>query len=481
MLISTKDLLSRINEANNVAVISREGDPSIMVASEVLRHAGFKVEYEKGSFDRESLTILHQKFKKSIRNYDLVLLLGFYSFNKDFFDKVNSYQYIILSDSFNYSSREYTSYLVNKKNLNWEGIKTTSYAQTAYEIVNYLDKRLPNKISINGNKIDLELALMLGDWDDNKECKQTEFQNEMAKVLELNDRIPNLERSLGKYALYDSLPLAVHKDLGFKYKTEWKEKYGILKSRIPKEEFIVENPQKKLEEIISEDKSFEDFVNFPSINGNSQKEYFRKIFHPNKSLKGTIERHIHEYYNNMISVSNIKGGHPITSNEIEVNIYYMPSFNPMGNFDLLLLFPKNSIFIPYEYHNNVTKIGIFTKSQIDLHAGMIAAIGGSMKYNNKHGTGGGEKYKGYGTRPTREFPITYFFVIKDLLQLNSLFSIDHLASYISTIEGKKVGVESKDEGWIYYPPFESSIFRKEVSPSEAEKCDILIKDGKIYK
>ncbi|MEM5785447.1 MAG: hypothetical protein QW469_02830 [Candidatus Aenigmatarchaeota archaeon] len=415
MYLSLEDCINKINEAISITIIGRD-DPSINAAMDFFNALKENKEIKFEVSERSN--ILNRDIYKIIENNkDLVLFLGIYPQSYSIFKNSNMKNIIKFTDSIDVGNEK--SYLVNRNNLPAipeEFSPTTSFANTAYKIIKEL---IPSYEPTD----EIAKKAFIGDYDDNLKLEPTKFQKEIAKYIKNYDEkneIPNFDSvSILNFYPFFFLKFIEKEDFRKNIKSIEGRKNivnEILRYCNLDENILIKELEKR--------GLPHDIIYSPRIDGSNKIEVLRKIGYNkkinNNTSKEIIKTHISEFISGKINSKIIKGNHPVSSDEKEIDLICLQTeknINLMGFTEILTFLPNDSIFIVYRNNNNniYTSYAIFSKS--DIHAGLLCSLGSVKKNKNLRGRGSGEIDKALGYRNLIEdSPVTYEWVLKNFLK-----------------------------------------------------------------
>ena len=239
MILGFEEVLNKISNAQNIIAVVNYTDPAAFSAGIALN----KIKNVKPHFITPNFKQFDIKQK-----YDLALFVGFHNvYNKKFKIKDSIIFDDSISDTALYSNDKY--FIVSKKN--YRPSEFSSHAHFAYKLL--------SEFGIETN-FDLDLLLLLGDRDDNKELGITEFQkqiyDEYSNKLDFN---PNFIGGLGEYKIFNCPSFLIFFDyldyVGFSYIT----KHRALKNRVELHSFLSEFNLNNLDLAIKLINLFEDY------------------------------------------------------------------------------------------------------------------------------------------------------------------------------------------------------------------------------
>ncbi len=489
MLLNFTEVVEAINEADKIKIFYNQEPAAYSAASALwwLKKAGKVVKFKsfKSSCLPNDVNIV-------VDDFDLVLFIGIHRIpNKYLHDP----KVIKINDSFSFEafSNYCKVYIVNSKNFN--KTQTLSHAHFAYEVLREFEIDTPKA---------LDILLMVGDRDDNREIGMTPFQKELMEKNASRNLVeaPNFVNQFGKYKIFSYPTFLIFFDypnyIDFNY--DITDELKPLDKKVKVEDFISEfnlpneklaskledlfydqDVTKRIDEIFDFEISNYELIYAPMYNNLTLDEmlvalrYFltRKMnknnfWAPNKLNFWERSNIIGLLYNSVkkLSESTVKD----IVNYKESTIYSMKIGNISffstkdshlgGKWNWLPFFNWNSILAEYNYDGGRTEFMVYSKSK--LHAGAISSLVAKSRlkiFRSSRGYGSGEFFKGAFFRWGHAKIHTLIYTIKDIVALNEncLPSLNFYLSYDSTLNGNPYALLIKDENGnlikanLYYP------------------------------
>ncbi len=490
MLLNFTEVIEAINEADKIKIVYNQEPAAYSAASALwwLKKAGKDVKFK--SFRRSCLP---NDVNIDMDDFDLVLFIGIHRIPNEYLHDPRTIK-IIDSFSFEAFSNYCKVYIVNSKNFN--KTQTLSHAHFAYEVLREFEIETPKG---------LDILLMVGDRDDNREIGMTPFQKElMEKHADRNlIEAPNFIKKFGKYKIFNCPTFLIFFDyleyIDFNYDIS-EDEFEPLDKKVKVEDFISEfnlpneklaskledlfydqDVTKRISEIFDFEISNYELIYAPMYNNTTLDEmlialgYFlvKKMnkdnsWAPNKlsfwersNIGGLLDGSVKKLSESTIkNIVKYKEG-DIRSIKIgDISFFGTKDPHLGGKWSWFPFFNWNSFLAEYNYDGERTEFMVYSKSK--LHAGAISSLVAKSRleiFKSSRGYGSGEFFKGAFFRWGQAKAHTLIYTIKDLVELNENYlpSLNFYLSYDSTLNGNPYALLIKDENGnlikanLYYP------------------------------